>query len=623
MKIDSNNEKKQDHRVVILQIIFIALFVLYTGRLFAMQIINGDHYRVRADEITKRTSVIPAARGEIYTSDFTTPIVYNTDSFAVRISPAEIKRSDIPIVLSRLADLLQIPLEQIERKLPPQYQNLYQPLEIASNIPYKTIALLAERADTLPGVSWQSKPVRNYSDTGSLSHVIGYVGDITRDELTTLYNKSYQQGNVIGKAGIEKQYDEMLRGKDGAETQVVDVQGKLDMERGVQRQSPENGKNLVLTIDKDIQQLSEKALGERIGAVVVLRPATGEILALVSYPWYNPGIFTGNDSGSEYQHLLNDTKKPLLNRAIQSHYPPGSTFKVVMTTGVLSENAFSADKRIECPGEISYGERLWHCHIKKPGHGRLNLRGALAQSCDIYFWVLGRDYLGVENIINYSRDYGFGELTGIDVPGEIPGLIPTPQWKERKSHEKWVAGDTMNMSIGQGYTLVTPLQMANMIAMVANDGIIYKPYLLKEVRSPLDGSVEKSTKREVLHESEVDTEVFETVRSNMRAVISEGTAQFPLNVVKSTVIAGKTGTSEVGLADRWHSWFAAFAPYETDNPDERVVVSIIVEAANPWEWWAPYASAIIFQGIFAHQSYEESVAALHFQYLMPAQNRRD
>jgi penicillin-binding protein 2 len=623
MKMDTNNEKKQDSRVVILQIIFIALFFIYAGRLFAMQIINGDHYRVRADEITKRTSTIPAARGEVYTRDFTTPIVYNTDSFAVRISPAEIKRSDIPIVLSRLADLLAIPREQIERKLPPQYQNLYQPLELASNIPYKTIALLAERADTLPGVSWQSKPMRNYSETGSLSHVVGYVGDITRDELTTLYNKNYQQGNVIGKAGIEKQYDEILRGRDGAETRVVDVQGKLDMERGIDRQSPENGKNLVLTIDKNIQKLSEKALGERIGAVVVLRPSSGEILALVSYPWYDPDIFTGNDSGIEYQSLINDVKKPLLNRAVQSHYPPGSTFKVVMTTGVLSENVFSSDKRIECPGEISYGDRLWHCHIKRPGHGRLNLRSALAQSCDIYFWVVGRDYLGIENIINYSRDYGFGELTGIDIPGEIPGLIPTPQWKERKSHEKWVAGDTMNMSIGQGYTLVTPLQMANMIAMVVNDGVIYKPHLLKEVRSPLDGSIEKSAQREVIHESEVDNEVFETVRSNMRAVISEGTAQFPLNVVKSTEIAGKTGTSEVGLADRWHSWFAAFAPYETDNPDERVVVSIIVEAANPWEWWAPYASAIIFQGIFANQSYEEAVAAVRFQYLMPAQNRRD
>ncbi|MDR2864910.1 MAG: penicillin-binding protein 2 [Spirochaetaceae bacterium] len=619
--IHDNGDKKPKKRIKILQIIFITIFFIYAGRLFAMQIIRGDIYRERADDITRRRSVIPAERGEIYTRDFTTPLVYNINSFAVRISPAEIKRDEIPLVLERLAHLLNIPLEQIERKLPPQYHNLYQPLEIASNIPYNTIALLAERVDRLPGVSWQSKPVRDYHETGSLAHVIGYVGDITRDELTTLYNKKYQQGDLIGKAGIEKQYDEILRGKDGAETSVVDVQGKLDEEKDVFRKSPESGKNLVLTIDKNIQILAEKALGERIGSVVVLRPTSGEILALVSYPWYDPDIFTRNDSGSEYQNLINNPKKPLINRAIQSHYPPGSAFKIVMTTGILAENVFSPDKKIDCPGEISYGDRLWRCHIRKPGHGALGLRSALAQSCDIYYWVVGRDYLGVENIINYAHDYGLGELTGIDIPGEIAGFIPTPQWKDRKYHEKWVAGDTMNISIGQGFTLVTPLQMANMVAMVVNDGVIYKPHLLKEIRDPLSGAVEEEAQRKVLHTSEIDKEIFEQVRSDMRAVISEGTARFPLNI-KSVEIAGKTGTSEIGLADRWHSWFAAFAPYQTSNPDERIVVSIIVEAANNWEWWSPYASSIIYQGIFAHQSYEEAVAALNLQYLMTP-NRRD
>jgi penicillin-binding protein 2 len=354
-----------------------------------------------------------------------------------------------------------------------------------------------------------------------------------------------------------------------------------------------------------------------------MRPTTGEILALVSYPWYNPDIFIRGDSGVDYGNLINDPDKPLLNRAIQSHYPPGSTFKIVMTTGILAEGVFSPEKKVDCPGEITYGERLWRCHIRKPGHGWLNLKTALAQSCDIYYWVVGRDYLGVENIVNYSADYGLGKLTGIDIPGEIPGFIPTPQWKERRHHEKWVAGDTMNMSIGQGFTLVTPLQMADMVAMVVNDGLIYQPHLLKEIRDPLSGSVVRAIQPEIIHTSEIDKAIFAEVREDMRGVISNGTAQFPLNVVKSTEIAGKTGTSEVGFADRWHSWFAAYAPYQTDNPDERVVVSIIVEAANTWEWWSPYASAIIFQGIFGHQSYEEAVAALRFQYLMPAQERRD
>jgi penicillin-binding protein 2 len=251
----TSNDKKPDKRIRILQISFIVVFFIYAGRLFAMQIIYGESYRLRAENITKRTSIIPAERGEIYTRDFKTPVVYNTDSFAVRIAPAEIKRSEIPAVLDRLSTLLKISREQIEKKLPPNYYNLYQPIEIASNIPYSTITTLATRIETLPGVSWQSKPVRNYSETGSLSHVIGYVGDITRDELIILYNQDYHQGDLIGKAGIEKQYDDILRGKAGAETRVVDVRGKLDTERDIQRESPESGKNLVLTIDKDIQTL--------------------------------------------------------------------------------------------------------------------------------------------------------------------------------------------------------------------------------------------------------------------------------------------------------------------------------------------------------------------------------
>jgi penicillin-binding protein 2 len=293
-----------------------------------------------------------------------------------------------------------------------------------------------------------------------------------------------------------------------------------------------------------------------------------------------------------------------------------------MTTGIRAENAFPPDQFILCPGEITYGDRQWRCHIRQPGHGRLNLHSAMAQSCDIYYGTVGRDYLGVEKIVTYAKDYGYGEISGIDLPGEIAGFIPTPQWKERRYHEKWLNGDTMNMSIGQGYTLVTPIQMANMVCMVVNNGTIYTPHVLKEVRDPVSGAVEMSVQPKVLHKSNLSPEIFETLRRDMRGVISEGTAQYPLNI-KAVEIAGKTGTGEIGLPDRWHSWFTAYAPYNSENSEEQVVVSIIVEAANKWEWWAPYASAIIFQGIFAQQSYEEAVQALGLQYMMPVQGRRE
>ncbi|MDR2782924.1 MAG: penicillin-binding protein 2 [Treponema sp.] len=610
-------------RINIITGIFIVIFLVYGFTLFNMQIVQGETFRSRAQNIVKSVIVIPSQRGEIYDRNFRVPLAVNVDSFAITITPAEIERSEIPEVIEKIAIVIGVPKEQIDRKLPPSIYYLYQPVEVASYVPFETVTVLAEQADTLPGVAWQSKPIRSYpADTGSLSHVIGYVGDITREELTMLYNQGYQRNDIIGKAGVERQYDELLRGKNGQEIRTVDVRGRRISNEDARREAPEAGKNLALTIDRNIQTLAEKALGNRIGAVVVMRPTTGEILAMVSYPWYDPGIFNRSDVNREYDSLINDPNKPFLNRAIQSSYPPASTFKIIMTSATLEENLFSPDQKILCEGEFEYGGRTWRCHIRKPGHGWLSLSNAMAQSCDIYYWTIGRDALGVERIISYAEEFGFGSLVNIDLPGEIPGFIPTPQWKDRRFHERWLGGDTMNMSIGQGYTLVTPIQMANMVAMTVNEGVIYTPHLLKEVRNPYTGAVEETTEPTVLHRSSISPDVFRAVKRDMRGVIEHGTAQYPLNI-RSVQIAGKTGTGEMGLQDQWHSWFAAFAPYETSDPEERIVVSVIVEAVNKWEWWATYASAIIFQGIFANQTYEEAVSALGFQSFMPVQGHRE
>ncbi len=623
LPLNENREERPMLRVRVLQFFFIAIFAVYALRLFSMQILSGELYRSRAERIARRTTVIPAQRGEVYDRNYNTPMVLNIDSFAVTVVPAEIPKGQVSAVFARLSDLLGIPKSQFDKRVPPEYYHLYQTIELVSNVSIETISMIAERSDELPGISWQSKPIRSYVETGSLAHIIGYVGDITREELKVLYNKGYELGAIIGKAGIEKQYDEILRGKPGEEVRVVDVRGrKIEEDLGNYGIAPEMGKNIVLSIDRSIQTLAEKALGERMGAVVVLRPTTGEVLAMVSYPWYDPNIFNRSGSGNAYQALIDDPKKPLLNRAIQSSYPPASTFKIVMSTGILEEKAFNPDKTIDCDGEISYGDRIFRCWIRKPGHGPLDLRGALAQSCDVYFWVVSRDSLGIERIVSYAKDFGFGSAAEIDLPGEISGFVPTPQWKERRFHEKWLGGDTMNMSIGQGYTLVTPMQMADMVAMVLNDGVVYRPTILKEVRDPVSGDVIRSVKPTVLRKSSTSPETFATVRRNMRAVVTEGTARFPLNI-KSVEIAGKTGTAEVGIADHWHSWLATYGPYETDNPDERIAVAVIVEASNPWEWWAPYATAIIYQGVFAGQNYEEAVRALGLQYLSPHRERRE
>jgi len=611
----SEQKERSRTRIRVLQFSLVILFFVYTARLFSMQIFEGDAYRLRARNIARHTTVLLAQRGEIFDRNFNQPLVTNTSSFSVSITPAEAGSAAMPELKSRLASILGISLRQIERRVPRSTYHLYQPIEIASNISFSTVAYLAERTDALPGVSWQSKPIRSYQNIGSLAHIIGFVGSISREELMVMRNLGYRPGDIIGKSGIERQYDLLLRGTEGRETRTVDARGRRIVTGEQTRINPETGKSLVLTIDQRIQRLAEQALGRRIGSVVVLRPTTGEILAMVSYPWYDPNIFNNTDMGAEFQALMNDPNRPLINRAIQSSYPPGSSFKVVLTAAALAENAISPEMTIDCQGEMSIGDRFWRC-IRRTRHGRLNLQGALAQSCNIFYGLLGRDHLGIDIIVNHSRDFGFGALTGIDLPGEVAGFVPTPQWKERRLHQPWMGGDTMNLSIGQGYALATPLQMANMVAMAVNDGLIFVPHVLKEVRDPVTGAIEMSVTPRVLQKSNSDPEIFAQVRRDMRTVITEGTARYPLNI-RAVEIAGKTGTSEVGLENNWHSWFAAFAPYETGNPEERIVVSVIVEAVNEWEWWAPWCSAIIFQGIFANQTYEEAIRTLRIQNNRP------
>jgi penicillin-binding protein 2 len=602
--------ENQETRINVFRILLIIVFLIYSARLFSMQILSGDLHRMRAQDISRRTFSIPTQRGEIFDRNFNRPLVINRDSFAVTITPAEVPRGSMDEVINSVSQILDMTYDDILARLPRQYLQLYQPVEIASNVPFSAIAALAERKNTLPGISWHIKSVRNYDNVGSLSHILGYVGDITRDELTTLYNLGYQMGDMIGKSGIERQYDELLRGRNGWEIRTVDSRGRRIAGReNITRVPPEMGRNLVLTIDANLQTLVEKAIGTQIGAAVVMRPSTGEILAMVSYPWYDPNIFT-DGLASEFRALLADPSRPFINRAIQSSYPPASTFKIVLSTAILAENIISAEHTTLCRGMINYGNRNWHCW-NRSGHGRLNLRGALSQSCNIYYMTVGRDNIGAERIVNIAREYGYGEISGIDLPGEVGGLVPTPQWKERRFHERWVLGDTMNMSIGQGFMLVTPLQMSNMVSMIVNNGKLYRPHVLKEVRDPINNVIEKVVSPELIRQSDIPPSVFEAVRQDMRSVVTHGTAQYPLNI-RTVQIAGKTGTAEIGLVDRWHSWFTAFAPFNSTNPDEQIVVSVIIEASTFQVWRASAASAIIFQGYFAKQDYDAAVRALGF-----------
>lgn len=605
---EADNAIERNAKLLILTLIIFISFVVYGIKLVTLQVFEGNAYRRQSQTISSQIRQIPAQRGEIFDRNALLPMVVNTDSFAVDITPAEIPAGYYDTVALRLADYLGVTKAYIDRRVAGNMRS-YKSIEIRTNVDFSVVANIAENSNNLPGVSWRSRPIRNYVETGSISHVIGYVGDITKEEINVMYNQGYKANSIVGKTGIEKQYDALLQGVPGRESRTVDVRGHVIDETPI-IEPPQMGKSLVLTIDTRVQNLAEQTLGNRVGAAIVLRPVNGEVLAMVSYPYYDQNIFNNDDASAQYNRLATSPHQPLWNRAVNAKYPPASTFKTIMTTALLAENKIPASKTIECKGRIEHGGRVFNCHLHWPGHGWLDLKNALAQSCDVYFWVAGLE-LGVDTISSYAKEFGFGQSLGIDLPAQSEGFVPTPQWKERRNHQKWLDGDTMNISIGQGDMEATPLHVANMMAMVANEGIIYRPHLLKEVRNPATNEVISTVEREVLHESNIPKSIWKEVQADLRYVITDGTPQYPMNN-KLVKLAGKTGTAEVGIKEHWHSWMVAYGPVDAPIEDQIVVV-VLVEAVNTWDWWSPYATNIIFQGYFANQTYAEAVDALGFQ----------
>lgn len=630
MPKETKKEKDLDINIklLILTILIIFFFLIYCFRLFSMQILNGDKYRNQSAKISSKTKTIPAQRGEIFDRYANMPLVVNTESYAVTLTPGEIPNGYYDNVATRLAQFLGIKKTDIDKQLEKNRvgKRSFQAITVKSNVSFSIVSNIAENINDLPGVSWESKPIRNYVETGSLSHIIGYVGDITEDEYTQMYNMGYDKHRQIGKMGIEKEYDHLLQGIPGQERQTIDVRGRIISEKP-EIDPPQSGKNLVLTIDTRIQELVERTLGERIGASVVLKPSTGEVLAMVSYPFYDANLFNRETASEEYEALRNDKNNPFLNRAVMTTYPPASTFKIVMTTALLQEKPITPDYKIECNGRILYGGHTYHCWVRY-GQGWMDLREALAQSCDIYYYTTGRDNLGIEKIASYAEKFGLGHSAQIDLPSQATGIVPTPTWKERTKHSRWVGGDTISVSIGQGDITATPLQLADMIAMVSNKGTIYKPHLLKEVRDPVTDEVITEVQPEVLfHPEEIEEEVWTELQSYLHYTATDGSAKFPMELL-SVPVACKTGTGEVdkyknSKESHWHSWLVAYAPYDAP-PEDRICMATIVEAVNDWEWWAPYATCIIMQGIFENQTYEEAFKALKLnRYLGQPATRRD
>ena len=585
------------------------VFVIYLGYLFSLQVVDGYIYSLRAEEVRRRSVVIAAPRGNIYDRTVTTPIATNRESFAVDINPAEITRDEIDRVFSRLAELLGVPVADIYDAVPQRRYNTFQHIEVQSEVPFETITRIAEYKADLPGVSWRIKPVRSYVDGDTFSHIVGYVGDITPEELQVLFNRGYTQRSVIGKSGIELQYDEILRGSEGQEFRTVDAQGRRVVGTDGERVVPVQGNDIVLTLDREIQALTQSALGERIGAAVVLDPQNGEILAMVSYPTFDANRFYGQGGSDYFTDVSLDPRGSFINRTIQAQESPASTFKVLMSAAVLEEDAFDPEETVFCPGYYVVGDRTFKCH-KEFGHGEMNLSDALAESCNVYFYTMGNEHLGIESIIDYSRIMGLGERTGVDLPNERAGLVPTPDWKQRTFGDGWRPGDTVNTSIGQGYVQATPLQLADVVATIINRGVVYRPHVVKEIRDPVSGAVVESFEPEVLRTAPISDETFALVQEAMRGVALNGTPEVVLTT--NAAVGGKTGTSQTASDERKHSWFIGFAP-KSPGSSEYVVTVVWIDAQNEWDWWGPYATNIIVHGIYNGLSYEDTIADLRGQ----------
>ena len=555
-------------RLKVISYIIVLVVMVLIGRMGYLQIYEGEHYANLADG--NRIRIVPAVapRGTFYDRNGTL-MVTNRPGFAVSLLPLTEPISDD--VINRLSALLKVPKEEINKKIEAHVG--FDPIRIKTGIGPEIYSIIAEQKDLYPGVVVEVLPVREYVFKEQAVHVFGYVSEINDDELEAKKDSphKYKMGDIIGKAGLERLYDLELRGEDGGEQVEVDVTGKpVDV---LGKKYPVPGCDLYLTIDKDIQAAAEKAVddtlvavGAKAAAAVVMNPQTGEVLAMVSRPAFDPNLFVGGISSKNWNKINNNPNHPMDNKAITGEYPPGSTFKIVTGTAALAEHVVTPEEKIFDSGKHwivdkgnADGEAL----------GWISFEEALAHSDNVYFYEMG-NRLGIDRLEKYSRMFGLGQPTGINLMFEAEGLVASQEYKRRVFDDDWYLAETFDAAIGQGFNSVTPIQAACVMGQIAADGKRFKPYLVKKIVDP-DGKVVKEFKPEVVSELKVEPEYIKLVQKGLQGVNKYGTGAsvfrgFPVD------IAGKTGTAE-NPHGRDHGWFVAYGPF--DNPT--VVVAVIVE----------------------------------------------
>ena len=561
-------------------LIFVVIcFSILIISLWYLQMIKGEEFKERAVENCIRSLVEDAPRGRIYDRQEKL-LVTNRPAVVISIIAAEV--DDLEKLSERLSSIIGISPEEISQIVKDYRENPFKPVKILDDCKTNKIIEIEERKDELKGVVLEVKPRRDYLYHDFAAHSLGYVGEIDKEELERFGNPKFQGGDIIGKAGLEKYYDDILRGEKGGKEVEVDALGQELATLLYQKPVP--GEDLVLTIDRDLQLYGENLLFGKKGSIVVSDPNSGEILALVNRPSFGPNLFANGISGSDWQRLSCDTDYPLTNRSVQGLYSPGSIFKVVTAVAALEEGITDRKRKIYCPGSFELADRVFVCW-KETGHGSLSIIDGIAHSCNIYFYTLGKD-LGIERFNEYMQKFGLGEKTGIDLPAEAKGIIPSAQWKRREVKEIWFPGDTINLSIGQGYLLLTPLQVHNLITTISAEGEVYKLHLVKKIISA-DGKTVKEIKPEIHKKVDFSLDTFKIMKEGLRQTISKGTG-WRVNI-KELAVAGKTGTAQNPQGET-HAWFIGFAPYE--NPE--VCITVFIEnGGEGGEVAAPIARAML------------------------------
>jgi len=561
-------EMLQQNRLLFLKRVLIFLFSLLFLRGFQLQVLRGSVYKEWSEKNHVRQIPVVAPRGFVFDKEGQI-LVKNRPSYSLFVVPYEFRKN--PADQEIISSLLGISIEEIDARIDKVGGGPFTPVRLIQNMDFATLSVVEENRTDLPGIFYQIEPVRTYPSNVRASHVIGYCGEISSTELNSLKDREYRRGDIIGKSGVEGSYDNILRGERGYKYVEVDVKGREAGNFGGRRDIPPvPGRDIMLTLDRNLQEFVENLLDGKRGAAIVMDPRNGDILAMVSKPDYSLEPFAKGLPSAVWERLRTDPDKPFLNRAIQAQLPPGSTYKLVLTTAALEQRIIDPEEKVFCNGYFMLGKKLFHCW-KPQGHGSVNLLDAIEVSCNVFFCQLGLR-TGIDPLAKYGKLFGFGSLTRVDLAGESKGLLPDRGYLNKKYGKRgWGKGMIVNLSVGQGDILVTPIQMAKLASIIAMDGKFTVPHVVLSIKGQSSGI----WKKKAFHPEQIggiSPKVFQILKEGMYRVINYPNGTGRAARVPNIEVCGKTGTAQNPQGEP-HAWFVGFAPREMP----RIVVAVVVE----------------------------------------------